>query len=351
MIESHEAEDLAQQNGADINSWVSYAPDPEISSAPQQQLIRQLHPQGEEMIQALDMYSSNLRTNLHLFQLSCALKHVEALRLISEMPSGEGRSDDQVFGLVVEDDVEFQSDTLLLKLLHITGRMVREKVGMCFVGIPVQVQQQQPLTDLAMVDFWSAFKFFPPSTESYVVSKAFAKALCRAIMPIRYMWHVHLGYTLKKLEILGLLPSEAGRVAVSIPNVFLDGSKAGSCTSSVLPHNPLVYNHEYNRISDIVCKYEQRGKNDGAGDEERNADAKTCLDTWSASKVAGHPSMLHMKGKVHLVIERDHGKARDVFQAAYKDVVEQGGIINNETLLLRDYIKSFQPCPFGLERT
>ncbi len=263
----------------------------------------------------VDAYAP-LRTNMHLYQLSCAMNHVEALRRVAEM------REDGV-GVILEDDVEFDPSTCHERLADVV-REVRGKEELCFLGLPAAGDEA------GRRDFWEVFRMFPPSVESYVVTPKAARAILKHALPIRYAFHVHLGYTLQKCR--------DGPLAVTIacPGLFVDGSKAGSCLSSVLPNNPLVYSGDYAAVLQALQAASANGTVDVVS-------ADRCEALIGASKVGGHPQMVHLLGRVYAELRGDNEKARELFQAAYAELSQMKTFINHETQVLRDLIRSHGP--------
>lgn len=307
-IDGLEVEDI---NSKDlVNRYVSYADDKTFPP---------------HMAPDMDAYRS-LRTNLHLRQLSCALKHTEALRRISELP------DDRV-GVVLEDDVQYARKSVvdLVRSAAIKLRQdCKDGCGVAFLGCPMSANDAASKPEFVdddgmwFVDMFKTFRYFPPSVESYIVTPKAARMLCSEILPIRFMFHVHMGYTLQKL-------SQKMSAFVLRPNIFMDGSKAGAHVSSLLPQAHLIYNNEYMTVWQAI-----------AG--PREADAKACLAILDSSPIAHHPAMLHLRGKVHAALLGDLKEARKYLEQAYEDITVQDTYISSETQILKDLIRTYAPA-------
>lgn len=308
VIQGYEVEDINSKDF--VNNSVSYAEDTSITPG---------------MMTAEDVQAYNsLHTNLHLRQLSCAMKHVAALRRIAELPEGH-------VGLVLEDDVQYTSKTALSKVMEACNALVntcKDGSGIAFLGFPIASND-----DSGLSDFFATFKFFPPSVESYLVTPKAAKLLSESILPIRYMYHVHLGYMLKKLQ-------SKIDAYVFKPSIFLDGSKAGAYLSSLLSQAHLIYNNDYMKVHQLLSDFVD-GK---VSATDKNNLASSCMSVINASAIKEHPAMLHLQGKVHAILLDDIGSARSLFEKAYEDITQQDAYINNETLILKDLIRSYAPA-------
>lgn len=311
-IDGWEVKDINSQE--QVNQYVSYAEDTEAIP--------------NQMVPDMEAYRS-LRTNLHLRQLSCALKHVEALRRISQL------SDDRV-GLVLEDDVQYSKKSVVDRVHRAATKLQREGCGLAFLGFPVTSNDPGKPTgetdDMWFVDLFETFRYFPPSVESYLVTPKAARILVNAILPLRFMFHIHLGYTLKKLR------SQVSSLVLK-PNIFIDGSKAGAYVSSLLPQAHLIYDNDYMTVLNILSEHES----DKRPRSQRETDASTCLSTLKSSSIAHHPAMLHLLGKVHALLLGQQDVARTYLEQAYEDITTQDTYINNETQILRDLMRTYGP--------
>ena len=152
-------------------------------------------------------------------ELSCILKHIEAIRLIAE--------GDEEFGLILEDDAvpttpEFLE--VLDKILQNAGSdwdaiFLGAGCGLSFINSKLLEGHERITNEL--------FKVSHPATncaEAYLLKKSSAKKLYNSILPFNLAGDWELAYQFYKLDM---------EVYWCAPPIFEQGSKNGMFTSAL----------------------------------------------------------------------------------------------------------------------
>lgn len=175
-----------------------------------------------------------LVSNLHIKQISAALKHYYALQNFL----AQDQYDDL---LVLEDDVIF-SDDIVAQLERVLSAWQTSKnnTDMLLLGCPTPAQAGADNAGESAYTM-DAFKHFSlvPSCDSYLTSKHAARKLLDAFLPIRFARTVHLSYLHTTSDL---------RIDMTVPNIFVNGSKYGAYVSSIEANNRLFMNQEYNTL-------------------------------------------------------------------------------------------------------
>jgi len=251
---------------------------------------------------------NNFLKNMHVNQLSNSLKHKKAIQLISD-------SEDEDFSIVIEDDVIF-NDNIGDNLYKILSDMP-ENYDVMFLGLPSSKEADG--TNYQKVH--DVFRVLP-CCDSYIVSKKAATILNEMFFPIKFQNNIQLTYLFSKLEL---------DVYLSIPNVFIDGSKLGLYFSTLEVNNRLIFNQDYVVISRLLEKEEKLSENDIAELDSAFADVK--LKT--------NPEFYYLKA----LYETKKGNmefAEAIFNYTFELYENNGAILNNQSLFLRDYMRLFK---------
>ena len=253
--------------------------------------------------------------NMHVAQVSNALKHFRCLEMIA------ASEDEDALHLVVEDDVCY-GDKIGDDLVEVHDLLAaRQDWDAVFLGMPGR-SRERTARELPTIQE-STFSTVLPSCESYVVTVAAARRLVTGYLPVRFATNKHLSYMFDK---------GSYSVRFSEPNLFSDGSKSGRFVSTLDPSNILIYNQEWVNAYNVVVKAQT------ALDEQAVSDGIAKLD---ASPVKEHPDMLNMKAMLR-VLQKDYHEAHALFAKAYAGYLQNHAIVNNESTFLRNYIANFK---------
>lgn len=255
--------------------------------------------------------------NMHVAQVSNALKHFKCLELIA------ASTEPDALHLVVEDDVCY-GDRIGDDLVEVHDLLAaRQDWDAVFLGMPSRRVERSGRQFPTIQE--GTFAPMLPSCESYVVTPAAARRLVEQYLPVRFMTNKHLSYVFDKD------PAGYG-VRYSEPNLFSDGSKTGRFVSTLDPSNVLLYNQEWVNAYNVVVKAQT------APDERAVADGIAKLD---ASPVKDQPDLLNMKAMLR-VLQKDYRGAHALFAQAYAGYLQNHAIVNNESTCLRNYIANFK---------
>ena len=254
-------------------------------------------------------FYNQLLKNLHVNQLSNTLKHLKALELIAK------NSNDNELNLVLEDDILYED-----KVCMSFERMLQalpEKYDIVLLGMPTTVD----VVDKSKFVFQDTHKIFKvlPVCDSYIVSHSTAKALVMNYAPVKFSNNNQLSYVCDKIGVQTLQ---------SIPNIFIDGSKYGLFLSKLSSNNPLIFNNDFVNMRSIVSKNELSKRD--------HEDIKSII---SKSPIKDNPDFIHMECQYY-VKQKDYKKALKRFQDAYNIYMSNGCILSNDSVFLRDYIRS-----------
>jgi GR25 family glycosyltransferase involved in LPS biosynthesis len=255
----------------------------------------------------VEFYNQLLR-NLHINQLSNTLKHFKALELIAK------KSNDKELNLILEDDILYEE-----KVCMSFERMIQampEKFDMIMLGMPTTTD----VVDKSKFTFQDTHKIFKvlPVCDSYLVSHSTAKALVMNYVPIKFSNATQLSYVCDKLGI---------ETVQSIPNVFIDGSKYGLFLSKLSSNNPLIFNNDFVTMRAIVSK-----------DTLNKEDIETFNKLINKSTIKDNPDFVHVEC-LYYVKEKDYKKALERFTDAYNTYMNNGCILSNDSVFLRDFIR------------
>lgn len=257
----------------------------------------------------LKVYNSLIRV-LHLNNVSNALKHYDALNMISKC------EDTDVVHLILEDDVMFEPRMCML-LDKTIDKLAEQDI--VFLGMPNN--ESVPNTNkVELKNCKDVFRILPYN-DSYVISQKLASQLVSRFLPIKFYTSIHLSYLLDTTE--GITAKQ------TVPNLFADGSKFGMFLSSQTANNDLVFNREYMFIKSLLSK----------PPAEITADEKTIVaKIMKESSIVNNPDFMALAGKYYREVYKDYNKTLELYQKAFDAYQKNGAIINNESLFLRDFI-------------
>lgn len=253
-------------------------------------------------------YDARLR-NLQACHVSNALKHAEALRLVSESTRIGS------LPIVLEDDAVAGGgvcDSLASLIQQMDARVECQFVALGLGGGAAGLHRVPEEHKVL------------PVCNAYAVRPALAARLASSFLPLRYVTNVHLSYL---ADLFGV------PVFAWSPGVFLDGSKTGADVSTLSPTNELIFNADYVRAKKLL--------------EERGADAaREVIAIVEASGLAGHPDFMHLRARAVRHAEGAEA-ARRVYEEALLAYDARSGLVNNESRFLIDYVELFAELQEG----
>jgi hypothetical protein len=281
--------DPSNLKAEDVQPKVNYTPLP--ADAPEPQL-----------------YNGFIRV-LHINNVSNALKHHEALRMISEVKTGE-----QELHLVLEDDLLYEPKVCLL-----LDRLVEQIANgheIVFLGFPNNEPINPSSNQISLKETKNVFRILP-FIDSYFVTPATAGKLIADFFPIKFYTNIQMDYLIRKHGI---------RSQQCVPNIFVDGTKYGMFLSTQVLNNELIFNRDYMIMKELCDKAVLSA-------EEK----ETVQQLTTKSQLAEHPDFMFLVGKHHKCM-KNAKKAQEIYQKVYDGYKRNGIHINNESLFLREYI-------------
>ena len=255
--------------------------------------------------------------NMHIRQVSNAMKHMSALRRAA---AAADEPHQFRFSLVIEDDALFGDN--VCAALRAAATHAPADADVVFLGLP---STKAPPKDEGSAIYDDVFALFNvlPACDSYLVTPAGAKALLSHMLPVRFPTNVQLTYALRCTSL---------KAYVSVPNVFVDGSKLGVYTCSLEANNKLIWNQHFCHLDALV-------KNDAA---YADASGGAAVDAeferiWAAQPFKEHPDVLVLKA-THLAKSRRFREAEATYAAALAQYDKAGAVVNNTSDFLRAYI-------------
>lgn len=259
---------------------------------------------------SLTFYNQFLK-NIHLFQLSNALKHYKALEYIAN-------SDDDDINIVVEDDIVYEE-----KMCYLLEKVINSlptDYSMVFLGLPGNIE----VKNRNEIKYQSTSEVFRvlPYTDSYLISKKCAKMLYDEFLPIKFVGNIHLSYLIEKLSL---------KTVLSISNLFLNGSMAGMFLSTLNPNNHLVFNGDFMRLKNAIAK-------EGLLEKE---EIKQLDELISKTPIQNHPDFMFQVAQ-YLTKQKKYKEAEKVYENALNIYTANNCIVNHESAFLKDYIRLYK---------
>ena len=256
--------------------------------------------------------------NIHIRQLSNTVKHATAIRRISSAASNAHR-----FSLVLEDDALF-GQTMTTALSSAT-LLAPSDADIVFLGLP---SPSQPPKDTVAIfdDLTAVFGGTLPACESYILTRAAAAKLAPLMSPVRFVTNVQLMYAIKTAGL---------KAYISVPNVFVDGSKIGVFTCSLDPNSRLIWNQGY-------CKMDALVRNVAGYAVAGGAESDAAFEQlWEEQQFKEHPDVLALRA-MHLSRMARPKDAEAAFQRALDMYDKTGGVINNMSEFLKSYVSLYR---------
>jgi hypothetical protein len=266
----------------------------------------------------LSFYNAHM-TNMHISQVSNALKHRLALQRIAE-----GAAPEDV-NMIVEDDVLHDKDVCLrVDRMFAEGTSAYPSGAVCFLGLPSSIPSAEQAADDGpkFQDTKELFRVLP-YCDSYVLDKAAAERLLSGYSPVRFANHIQLSYA---LDVSGT-PS-----VTAVPNVFMDGSKYGTVLSTLNPNNRLVLNADYMKLWQMMSTTP-------TGSSSSSSCADEEIETLIAqSPLNAHPDFLALMGLYYARKDRIEDSLA-CHEKAYEAYQKNGCILNHQSEFLKQYIR------------
>lgn len=251
--------------------------------------------------------------NIHLKQLSNALKHFEALKRISVLP-------EQNMALVIEDDVLFGED--VDKRVFSLGdeyTAAKDQWDVMFLGTPQPMGVQ---TDRKWRSVFDVYKVVP-CIESYFIHPKAAKKLVDAYLPVKFVTNVHMSYVLTHR-----IPDF--KTMMSLTNIFIDGTKLGVYLTTLDPNSRLFLNNDYNNIQSLMNK------------ESLNVqESKEIQSLLANARFKTHPDMITFNAMLE-IRQKNYAKAKELFDQAFELYQSNECILNNDSEFLVNYARVFK---------
>lgn len=245
--------------------------------------------------------------SMHINQLSNVLKHKKAYELISD-------GVDVDYNIIIEDDIVYNDD--VCDCLYNILNVVPETYDMVYLGLPSTSKDPtskfQPLGEV--------FKLLP-CCDSYIINKKTATMFCEYFTPIKFVQNIQLSYITMMLELENY---------ISIPNVFIDGSKLGLYFSTLEVNNKLIFNQDYVAISKFL--------------EKEKLDSEDCEkidNAFKEVKLKTNPEFYYLKA-LYETKKENFEYAEELFKYTCEVYENNGAILNNQSQFLRDYMKLYR---------
>jgi hypothetical protein len=236
-----------------------------------------------------------------------ALKHKCALEKIAA-----ANDSINTIHMVIEDDALKQSpDNEGLK--NAMRIYIRKNVSVMFLGIPPGVKAKDG------VQLVSELYNGLPCCDSYFITPTAAKNTLDHFEPLKFATNIQLTYAFSKGNITPYM---------SAPAVFVDGSKLGVFMSNIDSNNRLVFNGGF---VDIATALQAENI---MSDDEIEALFNKVEPKW-------HPEFMHMRA----LYEQKKGQyksAEQYYTEALNQYTAFGGIIDNRTELVRDFMRLYR---------
>jgi hypothetical protein len=256
----------------------------------------------------LNFYNQFIK-NLHVFQLSNALKHYHALEIISQ-----SQGEDNIH-IVLEDDVLYE-DKICRHIENLLEELEAEPKPLVYLGLPSNTENKE-------AKFQKTKELFRilPYTDSYIITKSAAKSLYDNYLPIMFVNNIQMSYALDKAEITPVL---------HVPNLFMDGSKAGIVLSTLTPNNQLMFNNDYMKCRMIIQK-----------ESISEEDTQLLEKIFKESPLNSHPDFVYLKALYSVKILQ-FDKAKEHYEKALEVYQANGCVLNHESQFLKDYTSLFK---------
>ena len=284
-VTEHEPQSITQE---DIRTFVNYEPFKDDPFTPFNNFIR----------------------NMHVNQLSNELKHRKAIQYVSE-------SEDGSMNIILEDDIVFNEN--VADALYHALTNIPESSDIMFLGLPSAVEGDASTVTHQKVS--EVFKFLP-ACDSYYLTKSAAKTMFENMTPIKFTTTIQFTYVISRQGLTAHL---------TVPNVFVDGSKLGLYFSSLEVNNRLIFNQEYVKLARMI------GEKESYTPEDIDAINQEFINV----KLKTNPEFYYLKA-IYEYKRQNYEFAKAIYGYALEIYENNGAIINNQSTFLRDYMRVFK---------
>lgn len=256
-----------------------------------------------------DVFDSLVK-NLHIKQLSNALKHREALIKASTS---------NTLSLIIEDDIVFSEDVIskFVKILEYLSA-TKDTWDIAFLGLPMLANMNVTDPIIPVKDIYKII----PCVDSYLVHPSSALALSKCFERVKYVTNVQYSY------IAHTHPEM--KFVMSSTNVFADGSKVGVYISTLTPNNKLFLNSEFSQFSQLLTQ----------GSENKDAHAQI-EELKKNIRFKNHPDIMTLCA-ISEMNNGNYNKAKELFDQAYQMYTSNESMLNSESEFLIQYSRIFK---------
>ena len=259
-----------------------------------------------------DLYD-NLVKNMHITQISNALKHKVAITRAAQDDAAD-------YTLIIEDDV-LCGDDIVTKVSEILDKLNADKENeqLVFLGLP----SLMPIDEAKGTFFRPTTDFYRllPCCDSYIASRKTFKKLHDVYGPVKFTTNLQLSFLCETNKITS---------SMATPNLFLDGSKYGAYLSSIDPNGRLIFNPDYNRLALLIAK----------GSFTPDEDT-TIVSALKNIKFNNHPDVMHLEAQYHIA-KGNYTKAEELLNTVYTICSQNACVINTETEFLRTHMRMYK---------
>lgn len=268
-----------------------------------------------------DARFDGLRQLLSLEVISNINKHMDAwLRITRVEPS----SPKDLF-MVIEDDAHVLPDGM-----QNLGALLREHLSapsvewdMVMLGICCRDDEKSKSDGGLRTYSWAADRVLP-SKDTYIVTQATAARLLSGFEKYRFSMRIQLSHWLQ---------TQGADIRVAVPRlpIVTDGSKLGTCPSSLHPSNFLIYNREFTMLASCLNM-------DAAALAKAAPQIKS---TYDAVRHIRNPDIMHVYG-VLLYKMGEIQSAERILREAIGCMREQQGMLNARGDLMNNLVQLYQ---------
>ena len=262
-----------------------------------------------------DEIFNSLLKDISINNISNALKHYKSLELISNCEN------DNDIHIVLEDDIMFSENQMKMFFSNLIEMNNENNYDILFLGLPHTSVVNKHKISIESTLNNEGFHMFP-CCESYVVKKSGAKKIYDNFLPIRFETNIQLSYVLTCNPLIN-----SNKM---FPNIFADGSKIGTFTSSINPNNVLLHNMKYKMLFNIL-KQQTMNSDDHSKINQilSNSDVKDIVDF----------KYLHALYKMQLKL---YDEALKIFEEVYVNYKKLHVPMNNKSVFLKNYISLYK---------
>lgn len=260
-------------------------------------IIQQIIDYAQIQDPSLAAFNQYIR-NIHINQLSHTLKHLDAFQQMNKSEA--------VFNVVIEDDA-LCGDDVGKKLDECFGMLDPKEHALTFIGLPGPETSQsiKPCQENALI----------PLIDSYIITKDAASLLSSNFLPIKFTSMFQMNYLIQKLKL---------KTTQTAMNIFMNGSRYGAFVSSLNPNNTLVFNPDYMTLYNLL--------------NSQKIDDEKVRKLTEESAVKTSPDFMYLVAK-YWTFRQQYKEAEKTYTDAYNIALTNGGIINHESTMLKDFIR------------